>query len=252
MALAVSTLFLFLFILPGITFKRAYLSSVFSRKLKFSGLLDEVFWALFPSIIMHFLSYGLLLLVEGVLQFNFELRPLLDILLKESNYEQWFIPYLYYCTYVIAISFFAGHISRRIVRWLKLDTRFKLFRFSNDWHYLLSGEFLDFPEVPDHHEEVSFKLVNVLTNVGNEQMIYIGELIHFNLSDEGGLENIVLKDAKRRFLKDDLIENRYYEIPGRYITIPYKTIININIRYFYLEEITAIYEKEKMLDPSNH
>lgn len=249
MALAVSTLFLFIFILPGITFKRAYLSSVFSRKLKFSGLLDEVFWSLFPSIAMHFLAYGILSIAEGFFRFDFELSPLLDMIFKESNYGDFFLSYLYYCTYVIGISFFAGHVSRKVVRVLKLDRRFKLFRFSNDWHYLLSGEFLDFPEVPDDPEEVSFKLVNVLTNVGAEQMIYIGELIHFTLSDDGGLENVVLKDAKRRFLKDDLLENRYYEIPGRYITIPYKTIININIRYFYLEEITAIYEKGKLESP---
>ena len=130
---------------------------------------------------------------------------------------------------------------------MKFDRKFRLFRFTNDWHYLLSGEFLDFPEVPDHPEEVSFKLVNALTNVGDKQMIYIGELIHFTLSDEGGLENIVLKDAKRRLLEDDLLENRYYEIPGRYITIPYKTIININIRYFYLEEITSEYDEDKLL-----
>ncbi len=247
MALAVSTLFLFLFILPGITFKRAYLSSVFSRKLKFSGLLDEVFWAVFPSIVMHFLAYAILQLLEDLLNFEFALGPLLNVLFQGENYGSVFISSLYYCLYVIAISFFAGHLSRKIVRWAKLDRKLKLFRFSNDWHYLLSGEFLDFPEVPDYAEEVSFKMVNVLTNVGNEQMIYIGELIHFNLSDEGGLENIVLKDAKRRLLKDDLLESRYYEIPGRYITIPYKTIININIRYFYLEEITAIYEQEKLL-----
>lgn len=248
MALAVSTLFLFLFILPGITFKRAYLSSVFSRKLKFSGLLDEVFWALFPSIAMHFLSYGILLIAELVAGFKFDLTGLLQIIFQEDSegYGLIFPTYLYYCTYVIAVSFFAGHVSRKLIRVLKFDRKFKLFRFSNDWHYLLSGEFLDFPEVPDDPEEVSFKLVNVLTQVGGDQMIYIGELIHFNLSDEGGLENIVLKDAKRRFLKDDLLENRYYEIPGRYITIPYKTIININIRYFYLEEITEIYEKEKL------
>ena len=35
--------------------------------------------------------------------------------------------------------------------------------------------------------------------------------------------------------------------PGRYITIPYKTIININIRYFYLEEVTEDYGDEKLL-----
>jgi len=249
-ALAVSTLFLFLFILPGITFKRAYLSSSFSRKLKFSGLLDEVFWALFPSIIMHFLSYALLLAAEVILQFEFELTPVISRALFQNSNEGYggiFLSYLYYCTFVITVSFFAGHISRKIIRVLKFDRKFKLFRFSNDWHYLLSGEFLDFPEVPDHPEEVSFKLVNVLTNVGQEQMIYIGELIHFTLSDEGGLENIVLKDAKRRLLQDDLLENRYYEIPGRYITIPYKTIININIRYFYLEDITEDYDDEKLL-----
>ncbi len=250
MALAVSTLFLFLFILPGITFKRAYLSSVFSRKLKFSGLLDEVFWALFPSIIMHFISYGLLLSFESLFQYKFEISTVLTgALFQESNeaYSAIFLRYLYYCTFVMSVSFFAGHASRRIIRGLKFDRKFKLFRFTNDWHYLLSGEFLDFPEVPDHPEEVSFKLVNVLTNVGKEEMIYIGELIHFTLTDEGGLENIVLKDAKRRLLKDDLVESRYYDIPGRYITIPFKTIININIRYFYLEEVTEEYEKGKSL-----
>ncbi len=250
MALAVSTLFLFLFILPGITFKRAYLSSVFSRKLKFSGLLDEVFWALFPSIIMHFISYGLLLSFESLFRYKFEISTVLTgALFQESNeaYSAIFLRYLYYCTFVMSVSFFAGHASRRIIRGLKFDRKFKLFRFTNDWHYLLSGEFLDFPEVPDHPEEVSFKLVNVLTNVGKEEMIYIGELIHFTLTDEGGLENIVLKDAKRRLLKDDLVESRYYDIPGRYITIPFKTIININIRYFYLEEVTEEYEKGKSL-----
>jgi hypothetical protein len=249
-ALAVSTLFLFLFILPGITFKRAYLSSVFSRKLKFSGILDEVFWALFPSIIMHILSYFLLLAASSVFYFEFDLKTVLSAaLLQQTNagYGDIFVSYLLYCTFVMTVSFFAGHASRKVIRLLKFDRKFKLFRFTNDWHYLLSGEFLDFPEVPDHPEEVSFKLVNALTTVGNQQMIYIGELIHFTLSDEGGLENIVLKDAKRRLLQDDLVENRYYDIPGRYITIPYKTIININVRYFYLEEVTDNYGDENLL-----
>jgi hypothetical protein len=242
---AVSTLFLFLFILPGITFKRAYLSSSFSRKLKFSNILDEVFWALFPSIIMHFLSYLLILALSPVLPFEFDLQKLLStVLLENKEYSAFFLTYLYYCSFVITVSFFAGHTSRKIIRALKLDRKFKLFRFSNDWHYLLSGEFLDFPEVPDHPEEVSFKMVNVLTNTGGKQMIYIGELIHFTLSDEGGLDNIVLKDAKRRLLEDDLKENRHFEIPGRYITIPYKTIVNINIRYFYLADITEDIEEE--------
>ena len=189
---------------------------------------------------MHIIAYFLLLALASVFDFNFDLKSLLSAaLLQQSNegYGDVFVSYLLYCTFVMTVSFFAGHASRKIVRVLKLDRRFKLFRFTNDWHYLLSGEFLDFPEVPDHPEEVSFKLVNALTSVGSQQMIYIGELIHFTLSDEGGLENIVLKDAKRRLLQDDLVENRYYEIPGRYITIPYKTIININVRYFYLEEV---------------
>jgi hypothetical protein len=199
---------------------------------------------------MHFVSYAVLLVAKTFLQFEFDITFLLSKTLfvaENEEYASVFLTYLYYCTFVIAISFFAGHISRKLVRVLKLDRKFRLFRFSNDWHYLLSGEFLDFPEVPDNPEEVSFKLVNALTAVGGKQMIYIGELIHFTLSDEGGLENIVLKDAKRRLLEDDLLENRYYEIPGRYITIPYKTIININIRYFYLEEITSEYDKDKLL-----
>jgi len=199
---------------------------------------------------MHILSYFLLVAASYIFHFHFDLKNVLSAaLLQQDNegYGDIFVSYLLYCTFVMTVSFFAGHACRKIVRVLKLDRRFKLFRFTNDWHYLLSGEFLDFPEVPDHPEEVSFKLVNALTSVGNQQMIYIGELIHFTLSDEGGLENIVLKDAKRRLLQDDLVENRYYEIPGRYITIPYKTIININIRYFYLEEVLDDFGDEKLL-----
>lgn len=241
MQFAVSTLFLFLFILPGITFKRAYLSSSFSRKLKFSTVLDEVFWALFPSIIMHFLAYLILLGSGTIFNFQVDLLALLRTALLQDDKKEFaeiFLSYLYYCTFVMTVSFFAGHLSRKIIRFFKLDRKYKLFRFSNDWYYLLSGEFLDFPEVPDHPEEVSFKLVNVLTSTGGQQLIYVGELIHFTLSDEGGLDNVVLKDAKRRLLLNDLPEDRYYEIPGRYITIPYKTIININIRYFYLADVT--------------
>jgi hypothetical protein len=199
---------------------------------------------------MHILAYFLLLATASVFDFDFDLKRLLSLALLQQNSENYsdiFVSYLLYCTFVMTVSFFAGHTSRKVVRGLKFDRKFKLFRFTNDWHYLLSGEFLDFPEVPDHPEEVSFKLVNALTTVGSQQMIYIGELIHFTLSDEGGLENIVLKDAKRRLLQDDLIENRYYDIPGRYITIPYKTIININVRYFYLEEVTDDYGDEKLL-----
>jgi hypothetical protein len=246
-ALALSTLSLFLFFLPGITFKRAYLSSVFSRKLKFSGLLDEVFWAVFPSIIMHFIAFGVLRLAAVVFGFDFDFTPLFDVLVRNANYYEALHIYLYYCIAVIGVAFCAGHGSRRIVRVLKLDRRFRIFRFSNDWHYLLSGEFLDFPEVPDHPDDVSFKLVNVLTQVGSETLIYVGELIHFTLSDEGGLDTVVLKDARRRLLKDDSVEGRYYDIPGRYITIPYKTIININIRYFYLEERTEIEDQDTLL-----
>ena len=199
---------------------------------------------------MHILSYFFLLAGSSVFDFNFDLKGVLRAALLQqtnANYADIFASYLLYCTFVMTVSFFAGHGCRKIVRLLKFDRKFKLFRFTNDWHYLLSGEFLDFPEVPDHPEEVSLKLVNALTNVGSQQMIYIGELIHFTLSDEGGLENIVLKDAKRRLLQDDLSENRYYDIPGRYITIPYKTIININIRYFYLEEVTDDFENETLL-----
>lgn len=247
MALALSTLSLFLFFLPGIAFKRAYLSSVFSRKVKFSGLLDEVFWAVFPSIVMHFIAVATIRLFSAMSGVPFDFASVIDVIVGDTNYRDGLATYLLYCISVIGMAFVAGHVSRRIVRVLKLDRRFRLFRFSNDWHYLLSGEFLDFPEVPDHPEEVSFKLVNVLTQAGGETMIYIGELIHFTLSDDGGLDTVVLKDAKRRFLSDDLVENRYYDIPGRYITIPYKTILNINIRYFYLEELTGVEDGQDLL-----
>ena len=86
-------------------------------------MLDEVFWAVFPSIIMHFVSYAILQAAKSILQFDFDLTVVLSKALFEGESEEYasvFLTYLYYCTFVIAVSFVAGHLSRKVVRVLEV------------------------------------------------------------------------------------------------------------------------------------
>lgn len=159
---------------------------------------------------------------------------------------------------VFFIGLLGGRLCWIIVRSCKLDRKYRFFRFSNKWHYIFSGECLDFPDTPDDYEEITDKIINVLCRVNNKTILYTGEYFNYYIDNNGNLEAVHLKYPIRRMLEDDKKDivsindynTKYYEIESRYLVIPNSDIININFRYLNFiivteEELESISANEK-------
>lgn len=130
-----------------------------------------------------------------------------------------------------------GYLSRVFVRRLKLDRKYKFFRFQNIWHYILQGEILDFPGNPGNADNMHFSVIDVLINVDNKTILYSGLLDAYHLTKEsGGLDYIYLTDARKKYM-DDNKSNEWEKIDGNYFVIPFSKVINLNISYYSLETL---------------
>jgi hypothetical protein len=151
---------------------------------------------------------------------------------------------LSYLAVACLIGVVGGFSFRLFVRNLKWDRKHKFFRFKNHWHYLFSGELLDFPHIPGVPEEVDLKYLDVLVDTDEGSILYSGYLSEYNLNTNGGIDSIYLTKAKRRFLKQDGEENCHYEMPGEFFVIPFQQIKNLHITYYSVEPIRDQLRKE--------
>ena len=94
---------------------------------------------------------------------------------------------LFYGTGAILLGVILGVLFKALVRNLKWDREFKLFRFQNEWHYLFSGEILDFPRVQGRFEDVNMRIVDALVETSEDPYIYMGILADYILKKDGGL-----------------------------------------------------------------
>lgn len=123
------------------------------------------------------------------------------------------------------------------VRGFKLDRKLKEFRFQNRWHYILSGEVLDFPEHVEkgRAKDIFLTFIDIAINTGHKTILYSGFLADYHLTKEGvGVDYIHLRNVKRRDI--DKIDGKPYDgkeyaIPGDIFLIPFKNVINLNITY---------------------
>jgi len=141
----------------------------------------------------------------------------------------WAITKYNFILWVIAAAI--GHGFRIVVRRYRLDLRFNLLRFNNEWYYLLSGE-----TNKTKPGEVNYVWIDALVEKAGGGVIYSGLLVDFNLSQEGGLESIYLTQVARRFLASDSAGDtkkpRYYEIPGDIFVLKYTQVVNLNISVY--------------------
>lgn len=249
MNIAFSTALIFLLIAPGFIYRISFLSSRFSIKFRHRNFINEFYLSVIPAILFQILY---LWLVEWITPFKVDFQLLAGLLVKFENEIQLNKAFLnirenllaifWYNSILLFLAFSFGHGTRYLIRATHLDRRIRLFRFSNKWYYTLSGECLDFPEVEDRFEQIHFTFLDVLCQVEGRRIIYIGERFDYYIDSNGELEAIHLRLPIRRDLDNDYEDDdenskRYYEIPSKFIVIPFKNIININVRYFYAEEV---------------
>lgn len=156
--------------------------------------------------------------------------------------------------YNISIFLFSGifgYLLKKFVRTKKLDRNYKFFRFQNSWHYILKGEFFDFPRADislhkDTVEDIEFVFIDALYDVGGESYIYDGILVDYELNNKDiGLETISITNAQRRKISDDSKlskkgvkkdnSNKFYPIDGHILVLKYSELKNLNFTYYTLD-----------------
>lgn len=229
---------------PGLAAVVMFITSPYSIKLskrKVPALLAK---SILPAISLHFLGISI---AEGVFNQNVRFDVIGALLNTRLQYEDINTTYnvvkeslnqiFLYHICLIGLGMFLGWGAMRVIRATGLDTKVRLFRFSNKWYYIFSGECLDFPDVPGSHSDIDVKVVNLLCDIGGKQYIYVGFYSNYYLNSNGELESIQITSPLRRSIdKDRKQKSRYYRISSRYMVIPSKSIVNINMFYFSIEK----------------
>ncbi len=258
MNLPLSTFLIFLFLIPGILYRRFYYSEEFSKqyfKESFFGVFSSTF---LPSLVLH--SIGLII-VNLLTSHYINLNVVIDLVSKnpsESTIENVNNNIYLIIIYNFLLSLLAGligYLLRKIVRLNKLDREWKAIRFRNSWHYIVKGEFFDFDRANielsnDTVEDIEFVFVSALVEVKESTFIYDGILVDYELNDQDSLNYITITASKRRKITDDCeIEenikkdnsNNYYPIEGHILLLKYSEIKNLNFTYYTLERETENY-----------
>lgn len=245
MNIAFTSILIFIILAPGFLSKIAFNSSKLSVKNPNKNILNELTWSIIPSLSIHIVA---IFTIETITNYYVDFKQLGNLILgvtDNNKVDESFIqlrkflyPIFYYNFTVFTTSFFIGYFTRRLVRFYGIDRKIRYFRFTNKWHYIFTGECLDFEDVPDNFNEIDNKIINVLCKVNGKNILYTGEYFNYYIDNNGDLEAIHLKYPIRRYLENDDADNsKYYEIESRYLVIPMNDIININFRYFSLEEV---------------
>ena len=240
MDFALTTVLLVFLLLPGLVFRRFYYTEEFSKEYFKEALPSFFLSTALPSTIIHIVGWQLV-------TYWYDLHiPTLSILFSGSDDPaqiekafQHIHSHLYeiiaYFSMLVSLSAIAGRFFKALVRRKKWDRTIKLFRFQNEWHYLFSGEILDFPRVAGEASDIDFTFVDALVETDEGAIIYKGVLQDYILSKDGGVDRIYLTDVKRRFLRDDGKEDRDYTLPGKFFVIPFSKIANLHLTYYAVE-----------------
>lgn len=245
MNIAFTTILLFIILAPGFLARNAYNSSKLSIKDTNRNIVNDLTWSIIPSLTLHILFISIIQNFStyyidfeqlGNLILGVTISNKAEIAFKQLGYFKYAI--FFYNLILFIFSFIIGYGCRELIRHWEIDRKIRYFRFSNKWHYIFSGECLDFPDVPDTYQEITDKIINILCKVNGKSILYSGEFFNYYIDSKGDLEAVHLRSPIRRYLEKDSAEDQdYYVIPSRYLVIPNSEIININFRYFALEEV---------------
>jgi hypothetical protein len=246
MHLSLSFLLILVFIvLPGIFSRRFYFFGDFSKEFNSKrNLLSLVASSSIPGLCIFLLVY----FVYDGLFYDVDLDVLVKIYksissnkiegdksaisfkdLTNSNRLYYFIIILY----ISSIAF--GVICGRFVRILRIDTRFKLFRFNNYWFYYIRGQHVRFKKLKSlkqKNKKHLFTHADLLIETNSKNLLYSGFIVDYELDslDCTKLSKVILKDSYRYNEKGIKVK-----IPGEIFVVDCSHLRNVNFTYVYEE-----------------
>lgn len=248
MNIAVATFIIFLLVIPGMAFRHAFMFGHLTKKFSRSSAFDDFIYAIIPGVIIQLLG-AMLVKCWSIFDTEVNFLGIGKILYNaDTAYDQFenieqnigFI-FLYQLSLIVIGAFF-GWLFRAIIRWQNWDHKSTIFRFNNEWHYLLKGEFVFFRESRKYtnipiqqksrfksNERIDFCHVNasVKTDEG-KCYIYTGVIETSHLAKDGRPEIIVLREASRRAFTDDR-EQEVYHLNTKILVLKYSEIITLSV-----------------------
>ncbi len=239
------------FIFPGLIIRRLYFFGEFSKQFGYNDpLLKTVAYALVPGLINATLTF---LVYDGLFG-DIDLGKVFDTykdlsdsttrlrdaagFSMDDHLRNEILPFL---ALLYVQSFLIGLLSGQVVRWTGIDTKFKIFRFKNQWFYLFTGIHRRFKKYQPHFNENNkflFVKADVLIEAAGSTKLYSGTLVDYELdpNDCRELSKVVLKDAQRYAKDVDAQGNEKITpktIPGNLLVVDCSKLVNINLTHVY-------------------
>lgn len=235
-----SIVLIVILVVPGIFFKRFYYQGSFSKQFGWGLFADRLITSIFWGFVIQIISF---LIFSAIFNLTYDsIKGSITDVYNEVNdrklpdfstKELWYI--LGYLFSSIFIASVLGGFFHSVVRALRIDIRFPVFRFANQWHYYFKGEILNSTDFKKYRKGKWLStLVDALVENGDgTNKMVSGFLTQYLLSSRTGeLEVIYLTEAKRYSKKRE----EFVDIPGDCLIIPYSKIIDLNIRYNVITE----------------
>lgn len=208
-------------IIPGILFRRYYYYGEFSKQFNTKDpVLHSIFLSIVPGVCLQLVGFYLLskfqyFEIENLKVFNvFKDFAYLESK-KVGNDTEDFLNYglgkfISYSLIIFISSAVIGNLSSRILRAFKLDHKYKIFRFKNQWYYIFSGEVLSFQKfekakglhfnsLPGNQKILTTYADILIANPQGNRELYTGFVVDYDLNQEdiSQLDKIYLLDAYR-------------------------------------------------------
>lgn len=246
MEIALGGIIVLIILLPGIFFRKGYFSEEFSNQYTIRDFFQLFVNTLFPSLIAYLIFLPFIYFIFG---YYYDLEILLGILSSNeklvevsiNKIDNFKFEILGFQAIINLVSFFVGYKLKNIVLNKSFDARNKFFRYKNVWHYLLSAKFILFKRsqielTTNKIEDIDITFIDALLIIGEHTCIYTGILVDYELSIDGSLDLIYLKNAQRKFVINGS-NSEYKDIDGHIIILKYENIINLNLSFIQVEEL---------------
>lgn len=257
MNFALGVVIVLFLITPGFLFRSASLTGPYSKRFFRQSATDEIFYSLVPAFFFQLTGAAL-----ASFWYDIDYRSLYflitgsargsDSLIHFPRVRSSLFLFLVYNLSLLVLAYGAGKGFRELINHFHLDIHRDSLRLNNEWYYMLTGRILDTKEDRYASKKIRYIQVDVMIDEGSETWLYCGILNEFYLSQQDGLDRIVLYYVFRRKIDQDLSlterlnppldkseDERYYRMPGDYLIVPYHTILNMNITYHTYEEETS-------------
>ena len=255
MNLAFSALLLLLLLLPGFilifTYSRGFWAT---SPVSFQRASESIAFALVCACVLHLVWSVIAWWLFGV---AIDVTVILKLLLNAYGTDDVdFAPTMQATAsalpgatmYLLSLYAFAALIGwggHKVVRGAKLDRRYRALRFNNEWHYLLSGEILEFPELKMQPFPLDGVYLSAVVQHQEHDYLYRGIVRDFSYGSDGQLERVILVAVHRRLLDRDRkegeerltdygLDSRYYSIEGDFFILRYADMKTVNIEYIAL------------------